>query len=179
MTYKIDFYDDLAEFINRLEKFDKDVSKALKADLRAGAGEVAGEARKRLASVGLPLHNWAYGWREQDREAGRNLIYSTSRANSQIMPVAYRARKGGATVAFGMYVVQKDPAASIFERAGSVSTVSKGTRGGSDTFNQNILNKFGGGPYPRILYPSYYAGMADARKRIEEAVKQAAWEVGL
>ncbi|CAB5217025.1 Bacteriophage HK97-gp10, putative tail-component [uncultured Caudovirales phage] len=179
MTYKIDFYDDLAEFINRLEKFDKDVSKTLKADLRAGAGEVAGEARKRIAAVGVPLSNWAYGWKEQDREDGRDLIYSIARANAQITPIAYRARKAGATVAFGMYVVQKNPAASIFELAGSKNAVSKGTRGGSSSFNENVLNKYGGGPYPRILYPSYYAGMKAAQAKIEEAVREAAWKVGL
>jgi hypothetical protein len=181
MAFQIDLYDDLAEFINRLEKFDKNVSKTLKADLRAGAGEVASEAKKRISSVGIPLSNWAYRWIEQDRSAdtARNLVYSVSKANSQIRPVQYRARKAGVTVAFGLYVIQKNPAASIFELAGSKNAVSKNTRGGSKTFNKNLLSKFGNGPYPRILYPSYYAGMQKAQARIIEAVKQAASEVGI
>ena len=180
MTFKIDLYDDIADFVNRLEKFDRDVSKELKKGLRTGAGFVASAAKSKVAMAGVPLSHWAYSWVEQDRtENVRNLLYSVSQAQGAIKPVAYRARKNGRTVAFGYYVKQMDPAASIFELAGSVNKVSKQSRGGSTTFNKNLLERYGDGPYPRILYPSYYAGMPAARALIEKAVADAARRVGL
>ena len=180
MAFKIELYDDIADFINRLEKFDQDVSKALKKELRAGAGFVASAAKSKISMAGMPLSHWAYSWVEQDRtENVRNLLYSISQAQGAIKPVAYRARKNGRTVAYGYYVKQMDPAASIFELAGSKNKVSKQSRGGSTTFNKNLLERYGDGPYPRILYPSYYAGMPAARALIEEAVAEAARRVGL
>jgi hypothetical protein len=173
---------DIAAFINRLEKFDKDTSKELKKGMKQGASHVVKEAKRRIDGINPtpPLSNWGYSWVEQDRtENVRNLRFDKARAKKGVKAAAYRARKRGATVAFGYQAVQKDPAASIFELAGSQSVVSKQSRGGSRTFNRNILSRFQAGPYPRILYPSYYVGIKDARREIEAALQKARRAVGL
>lgn len=177
--YQIEFEKDIASLINRLEKFDQDVSKELKKQLRLGANDVAYAARARVASIGVPLSNWGKSWHEQDRESGRQINYEAARASKQIRVRNYRVRNKGRVTAFGVQVVNMDPAASIFELAGSKNPYSRPGRGGSDTFNQNIINRFGKQRYPRILYPSYYAGIKSARAAIEEAVKEAARKVGL
>ena len=182
VSYDIDFYDDIAEFINRLEKFDQDVSKELKAGIKQGASFVVSAAKGLVPAT--PLSNWGRSWLEQDRQAGRQIAYNQAKAKQQVIAKAYRARARGTTVAYGYYVIQKNPAASIFELAGKENP--NGTpasrcdqaRPGSYTFNPNLLSKFGDGPYPRVLYPAYYAGMPKARIQIERAVKEAMLKVG-
>lgn len=181
-SLQLDMDSDIAAFINRLEKFDKDTSKELKKGMKQGASHVVKEAKRRIDGINPtpPLSNWGYSWVEQDRtENVRNLRFDKARAKKGVKAAAYRARKRGATVAFGYQAVQKDPAASIFELAGSQSVVSKQSRGGSRTFNRNILSRFQAGPYPRILYPSYYVGIKDARREIEAALQKARRAVGL
>lgn len=173
--YDIDVSGDIAAFINRLEKFDKDVSKALKAEMRKASGDVTSAARNQWGTIGTPLSGWAKGWNNN----GRDRTFSSSRAKSGVKVRTYRARKAGATVAFGYQVVQSDPAAAIFELAGTNNDDSRPGRGGSDTFNQNLINRFTRNPRPRVLYPSYYQGIATARKKIEQAVREAARKVGL
>lgn len=175
---QIEASSDVARFINRLEKFDKEVSKELKAGMRKGVGYVVKEARRRVPPT--PISNWAVSWIEQDRVAGRYLMYDQGAARSSIKAAAFRARRRGSTVGFGYQAIQKDPAASIFELAGSKNPArSKATRAGSWTFNPNILNRFQDGPYPRVLYPAYYAGIGDAREEIDKALQQARRRVGL
>jgi hypothetical protein len=173
----------IADFVNRLEKFDKDVSKELKAGMRKGVGYVVKEAQRRVPPT--PLRNWAVSWIEQDRANGRYLMYDQAAARRGIKAAAFRARKRGSTVGFGYQAVQKDPAASIFELAGSRNpgggpqSFKAAARGGSPTFNRNVLNKFGSGPYPRVLYPAYYAGISSARDEIDKALQEARRRVGL
>lgn len=174
-TFDINFYDNSAEFINRLEKFDPDVSKALKKEIRQASGDIVKASRSIWDSYGLPLHNWGYGW---NTSTGRDLVFHGSAAKGGVKARQYRARKAGVTVAYGYQVVQTNAAAAIFELAGSDNDESKDTRGGSNTFNQNLLNKYPNAPFPRVLYPSYYAGIGPARKRIEAAVQEAARKVG-
>lgn len=174
----------VATFINRLEKFDKEVSKELKKGMREGSKHVIKEAKRRLDAVkNPPLSNWGYSWVEQDRAAGRNLIYNKADAKRGLKVGTFRARKKGRTVGFGFQAIQKNPAASIFEMAGSDnpngSPRSRKTGRGSYTFNQNINRDFKRGPIPRILYPAYYAGMPEARKDIDAALQKARKRVGL
>jgi hypothetical protein len=172
---------DIAQFINRLEKFDKEVSKELKANMRKGAGYVVKEAQARIPST--PLSNWGLSWGEQDRQNGRQLVYNQAQAKRQVKVAAFRARRRGSTIGFGYQAVQKDPAASIFELAGSKNPNgterSRASGRGSYTFNQNILRAFGSGPYPRIMYPAYYAGITKSRAEIERALEVARRRVGL
>lgn len=180
---RVEASSDIAQFVNRLEKFDKDVSKELKAGMRKGVGYVVKEAQRRVPPT--PLRNWAVSWIEQDRSDARYLMYDQGAARRQIKAAAFRARKRGSTVGFGYQAIQKDPAASIFELAGSrnpggsPNAFKPTARGGSRTFNRNILRKFNNGPYPRVLYPAYYAGIKDAREEIDKALQQARRRVGL
>ena len=181
-SLQLEMDSDIAAFINRLEKFDKETSKELKKGMKQGAGYVIKEAKRRVDGISPtpPLSNWGYSWVEQDRtENVRNLRFDKARAKKGLKVAAYRTRKRGATVAFGYQAIQKDPAASIFEKAGGRNVVSKDTRGGSRMFNRNIMRRFGSGPYPRILYPSYYVGIKEARQEIEAALQEARKAVGL
>jgi hypothetical protein len=181
-SLKIEMESDIAAFINRLEKYDKATSKELKKGMREGVKYVVNAAKKRIDGITPtpPLSNWGYSWVEQDRtENVRNLVFQKSKAKSGVKPAAFRARRRGSTVGFGYQAVQKNPAASIFELAGSQNAVSKQSRAGSRTFNRNLLRRFGNGPYPRIMYPSYYDGIKEARAEIEQALQQARRAVGL
>lgn len=181
MPLQVEMSTDVAAFINRLEKFDKEVSKELKKNMRAGAKHVVDAAKQELGRVpNPPLSNWAYSWVEQDRtENVRNLAYSAAKARSGLKVATFRGRRRGATVAFGYQAVQKDPAASIFELAGSANATSKRTRAGSWTFNQNMNSRYKNWRIPRVLYSAYYIGMPKARDEMERALTQARRRVGL
>jgi hypothetical protein len=154
--------DGLAPFINRLEKFDKDISKALKKEMRAASATVSSNAKKRIS--GNPLSNWG-SW----RSGSRDLSFAPSEVRRGFSVATNRYRRSGATVAFGYDVVQKSTAGSIFETVGKLS---------GSTFVDQIVNRRGG-TRPRTLIPAYYAEMDQAQARIEEAVRNAEREVGL
>lgn len=184
---KIDMESDIADFINRLEKFDKDTSKGLKAAMKHGTTYVVKAAKARIDRIpNPPMSNWAYSWVEQDRSTSvRNLVWNSARAKSQVKPAAFRARRRGKTIAYGYQAVQKNPAASIYELAGSQNpgggpqAFKASARPGSYTFNRNLMGRVGAGPYPRILYPSYYDGIEEAREYIEDELQRARKRVGL
>jgi hypothetical protein len=161
---------DLAAFINRLEKFDGDVSKELKQRMRKASGLVAKDARSRQE---VPLSQWgAYRWIEQDRQSGRNLRYDLAAARRGIRVNTNRYRASGVTTAFGMSVVQRDAAGAIFELAGSKN--KSGHR-----FNNTLNRVLGSGPYPRSLFPAYYAVMPAVQDEIQSAIRDAERKVGL
>lgn len=165
----------LAPFVNRLEKFDKDVSKQLKKEMKQGANEVAKEARSLLSIVGNPMSQWAkYSWVEQDRPAAdaRNLQFSMPAAKKGIKVRSYRGRNRGVTTAFGYRVNQMNPAAAIFETAGSVD------KSGA-IFNTTMNRDHGGNRYPRILYRAYYVAMPKVEAKIRAAIRKAEKGVGL
>jgi hypothetical protein len=157
--------DGVGPFLSRLEKFDKDVAKTLKADMRKGAGEVAAAARKRLTAT--PLSNWG-PWNHN----GRDLGFVRAKAASGIKPAISRYRKGGRTVAVAYDVGQKSPGGAVFEGAGKGSTV----------FVRNIVGRWGARPSvrggKRTLLPAYYEGIGPAQKRIEKAIRDAERKVG-
>jgi hypothetical protein len=159
---------DIAAFINRLEKFDGDVSKELKQKMRKAAGLVAGSARSRQE---LPLSHWRYRWIEQDRASGRDLRYNVAQARRGIKVKTNRHRKSGVTIGFGMDVVQTDAAGAIYELAGSKN--DSGHR-----FNTILNRTQGAGPYPRTLFAAYYDQMPSALQQMEAAVRAAEARVG-
>jgi hypothetical protein len=152
--------DGLAPFINRLEKFDKDISKALKKEMRSAADSVAKTARG-MSPQGNALSNWGKWGGRTDFDAG------AVRKGFKVATNRYRRR--GVTVAFGYDVVQGNAAGAIFETVGKTS----GT-----PFVDSIVRKYGG-TRPRTLLPAYYAEIEQAQARIEEAVRNAEREVGL
>ena len=164
----------IAPFVNRLEKFDKDVSKTLKKEMRQGANQVAKEARSLIGAIGgNPLSGWGpWTSRTRGKQTERDLSFNVPAVKKGIKVQAYRGRFRGATVAFGYRVNQMNPGGAIYELAGSQN------RSG-DLFNSTLNNKRGSNRYPRIMYRAYYAGMGRAEAMIRDAIRKAEKKVGL
>jgi hypothetical protein len=164
----------IAPFINRLEKFDKDVSKTLKAEMRRGSNEVAKEARSLIGALGgNALSNWGtWSSAGRGRTDARDLSFSPAAAKRGIKVKSYRGRSRGVVTSFGYRVSQMNPGGAIYELAGSRN------RSG-DVFNSNLNSKRGSNRYPRIMYRAYYAGMSRAETIIRAAIRKAEKEVGL
>jgi hypothetical protein len=149
----------LAQNINFLETFNKDVAKILKKEIKAGANEVAKASRRRIPNAGLS--NWgAWTYSRDDRDLGfiggwvkRGIVVETN-----------RSRNRGATVAYGHRVVTKTPAGAIFELAGFASESPMAL----------AINKVHPtAKYPRTLFAAYYEAMPAALQKIEAAIEKA------
>jgi hypothetical protein len=164
----------IAPFVNRLEKFDKDVSKTLKKEMRQGANEVAKEARSLIGAIGgTPLSGWGpWTSRTKGKQTERDLSFNVPAVKKGIKVQSYRGRFRGATTSFGYRVNQMNPGGAIYELAGSQDK-------SGDLFNSNLNNKRGSNRYPRIMYRAYYAGMSRAETMIRAAIRKAEKEVGL
>lgn len=164
----------LASFVNRLEKFDQDVSKTLKAELKSASSVVAGRASGLQPNT--VLSNWGR-WIDSGTmpksTAGRDLSY----AKRGYKVKTNRYRNKGAVTSFGMDVESVGPGAGILEFVGSQNRTPK--------FSDPIVSRFGPVPkgsrgfMPRILLPAYYMGMSEAAQQIEAAVRAAEKKVGL
>jgi hypothetical protein len=164
----------LAASVDALEKFDSEVGKILKKEMRAGANEVAKAARKRIPNSGLS--NWGM-WTSE--ENGRDLGFIGSWVKRGIVVETKRSRNRGSTVALGYRVVTKSVAGAIYELAGGSTKGYRGRRlGGSQKFRQNIRDKNNNGPYPRTLFPAYYEAMPKAIEKIEAAIRKAEPAIG-
>jgi hypothetical protein len=166
----------IAPFINRLEKFDKDVSKELKKEMRSASDMVRKEAVSRVPSA--PLSGWGV-WQQN----GRDLDYEPGRVRKSYKTVTNRYRNLGVTVAFGYSVVTENAAAAIFEQAGAPQPKGNTTWRSSAQFRRYISNRHGVRPNikggKRVLFPSYYSVMPQVRDRITKAIREAERKVGL
>jgi hypothetical protein len=166
--------DNLAESVDALEKFDSKVGKILKKEMKAGANVVAKESRSLIPKDGLS--GWGQWTFARD---GRDLGFIGAWVKRGIVVQTERSRMSGITVAFGYRVVSKTAAGAIYELAGGSTKSYGGSRlGGSETFRQNVRSKHPNGPYPRTLFPAYYAGITKARKIIEDAIRKAEPSIG-
>lgn len=162
-------YDGLAPFINRLEKFDKDVSKDLKSEMRSAAGEVVGEAAGEV--TGVPISGWG-NW----TQGGRDLGYDPGAVKRGFKVAANRYRRRGVTTSFGYDVVQTNAGGNVFEVIGDKSRVS-GPQGSA--FVDSVVRASGRDRSPRTLYTAYYAVIGRVQARMQEAVESAMRKVGL
>lgn len=162
-------------FLNNLKKLDEDVAKALDTKMKQAARVVRKEASSLLGKQSPPLSNWGkYSWIEQDRDQGRDLQWQTGAARRGLSIGGPRSKKSGVFISYGVSVEQRNAQGAIFELAGGSSQPYRGRRGGgSMLMRQNLRNRRGDGPYPRTLYPAYYAGMGEAREMIERVVAEA------
>jgi hypothetical protein len=163
MSFKVDV-DGVGPLINQLERFDKDVAKVLKTEMRAGANEVAKAAREMIPESGL--RNWGAWTYSKD---GRDLGFIGSWVKRGITVSQQRNRQSGITIGFGYDVVTKTPAGSIYELAGSKS---------DEPMSRAMRKKHPVTNYPRTLFEAYYAGMPQAKAKIEAAIKKAEEKVG-
>jgi len=167
MASRVDI-EGLAPFINRLEKFDKDVSKELKKEMRGAASLVVAAAKARVTQQ--PLSNWGK-WIYTD---GRDLGFDVANVKRGFKSETVRSRNLGVTTKFGYKIVQKSPAGAIFEYAGSKTPGA--------LFNRSLLknnDRLIRGTQPRILARAYYDVIEDVRSRIRNAIDDAARKVGL
>lgn len=158
----------LAPFINRLEKFDKDVSKELKEGMKSGAGVVAKAAQSTVG--GMPISGWG-AWTNGSDDLG----YRPPKVKSGFKVATNRYRRRGVTTAFGYDVVQANAGGAVFEVIGDKSRTT-GARG--DQFVDAVVAGRPG-KTPRTLVPAYYEGFEQARARITAALKVAMRRVGM
>lgn len=166
--------DGLASLVNRLEKFDKDVSKTLKSELKSASSTVASQATGLQPSS--VLSNWG-AWTDAGvmpkSTPGRDLSYA--KRGYKVKTARYR--RGGVVTSFGMDVESVGAGAGIFEFVGSQNR--------TPGFTRPIVRRFGPVPrgsrgfMPRILLPAYYMGMNAAAERITAAIREAERKVGL
>lgn len=153
--------ENLSKTIDFLEKFNVDVGKVLKKELKSGANEVAKESRSLIPNDGL--RNWGQWTFSRD---GRDLGFIGAFVKRNIVVETQRTRNSGVTIGFGYRVVSRNAGGAIFELAGSVSK-DKGSMGFAVNDKHQTKN------YPRTLFPAYYAGMDKARQKIEAALEKA------
>lgn len=155
----------LAESVDALEKFDSEVGKILKKEMRAGANEVAKAARKKIPNSGLT--NWGAWTYSGD---GRDLGFIGGWVKRGIAVETKRSRSRGSTVALGYRVVSKSAAGAIFELAGSKNK--------SDGLGLAMSKNHRTNNYPRTLFPAYYEAMPKAIEKIEAAIRKAEPAIG-
>lgn len=159
--------DGLAPFINRLEKFDKDISKELKKEMRKAASDAVPAAR--AAYPPAPLLRKFGRWIEE--KSGRDLSYNTGAVQKGVYLKTDRKRLRGATVAFGYTVGQRNAVGKIVEWAGK--------RNPSDLFNRDIIRKYGKAEkMPRFAPAAYYEVVPEVRTRLDDIVAKAMRKVG-
>ena len=159
--------DGIAPLINRLEKFDKDVSKELKKEMRGAANKLVKDARGVYPSTGLT--NWG-PWMSVER--GRDLSYVAATARKSVKLQTTRKRLRSATVAFGYSAVQRNPGAALLETAGN--------REPNSPFNLAIQQRHGPPTgVPRYITRAYYSIAPQVRAEIEGFVQKAMRKVGL
>ena len=83
----------LAASVDALEKFDSEVGKILKKEMRAGANEVAKAARKRIPNSGLS--NWGM-WTSE--ENGRDLGFESASSAKELTDQIGLAISSGAAL---------------------------------------------------------------------------------
>jgi hypothetical protein len=168
--------DGVGPFVSRLEKFDKDVAKVLKREMKQASDLVRKEAVSRVPDN--PLSGWG-PW----MSGGRNLGYEKSRVRSSYKTTTDRYRRRGITVAYGYSVVTSDPAASIFETVGAKKAKGNTSWRSSSQFRRYVVNEYGRRPKvkggKRILLPSYYAVIGKVHERVKTAIRDAERKVGM
>lgn len=156
----------LAQNIDFLETFNKDVAKILRKEIKSGANEVAKASRSLIPKAGLS--NWGQwtedGSRGGKNTAGRDLGFIGSWVKRGIVVETTRSRNRGATVAYSQRVVTKTAAGAIYELAGSDS---ESPMARAMVYKHPVKN------YPRTLFPAYYKAMPIALKKIEAAIEKA------
>lgn len=149
----------LAANINFLEKFNEDVAKTLKKEMRAGANEVAKASRSLIPASAVS--NWG-AWTEG--KSGRDLGFIGAWVKRGVSVETERTRKSGVTVGYGYRVVNKTAAGAIYELAGSKS---------SNALGRGISKNAPVARFPRTLFAAYYMAMPAAERRIEAAIEKA------
>jgi hypothetical protein len=153
--------ENLAQTVDFLDTFNKDVAKVLKKEIKSGANEVAKASRSLIPNDGLS--NWGQWTFTRD---GRDLGFIGAFVKRGIVAESTRSRMSGISVSYGYRVVSKTAAGAIYELAGSKTT--------SEGMGLSMGKKHPTNTYPRTLFPAYYAAMPKVLKKVEAALEKAA-----
>ena len=167
--------DGVPELINRISKFDKEISKILNREVRQGADVVGAYARS-LVPSGNALSNWG-SYNEKTGRAGRVGVVSMSQGSRDlsfngssvargIKPQTVNSRRRGTVVGYKARVVITTAPGAIWSLAGS-----KNRRG--STFGPNLNGAFRDSRWPRALTPALHAKGPQAARLIEDAIDRA------
>ena len=155
---------DVNKKIDHLERFNADVAKTLKRDIKAGANLVAKESRSLIPDDGL--RNWGAWTYSRD---GRDLGFIGAWVKRGIVTEQQRTRMSGITVGIGYRVVSKTAAGAIYELAGSRS---------DEPMPRAMRKKRPVSNYPRTLFAAYYKAMPKVQEEIVAAIRKAEREAG-
>lgn len=153
--------------IARMRAFNKDVYKILQKDVRNAASVIANEAKSNVPDPALG--NWGnWGGRRSGgfRNTTRDRPYNAAQVTRSIRPQFRTSRRMMAVDVVVGRVVIADPAGAIFALAGSQNK-------SGHLFNTNLNDKYGAGPWPRLLGPAWTNNVDKVRSDIESAVDRA------
>ena len=151
------------KLLRELNAFDKDAQKVLRRDIRDAVDVIRDEAASSLPDQ--VLRNYGRWIAKKD---GRDLSWQVGSARSGLKKSASLKKSGGVYGVTGL-VVNKSPITAIFAVAGSRS---------SSPFSTKIRQRYGSGPWPRALGPSWRNNVDKVRNLIEDAIVKAADAIG-
>jgi len=165
--------------VDALSKFNKEIYKILQDDVRAAAGLVAEDAKRRFPDK--PISGWG-PWTLTTGTTGssgsitfetgsRDLSYDSGTVTRSVRPGARKARvRGVGTTGIRGIVSITSAGGAIFSTAGH--------RTPDSPFNRTIVSRFGN-DYPRALKPALFAKGPQAANMIDDALERAQARFGL
>jgi len=166
----------LGQFVARMKRFDEDTAKVLVSEIKVAVDGIYQAAGQTISSTGNPLSNWG-SWTERKRVGSRGAVTSSggtyTRDRSYSASDAKRGLKKSVRVInksehqdVVAIIKQMNPAAAIYELAGSRST-------SGHVFNANINKTHPAQRWPRVLGPAWADGRGKAEQLLTAAVKRA------
>jgi hypothetical protein len=180
--------DGAGRLVDALSKFNKEIYKILQDDVRAAAGLVAEDARRRTPAMVLYGGNGerrSNGWGtwtssgnnptkfgSRGTAAGRDLSYNEGRIDKSIRPGARKARvRGAGSVGIKGIVTMNDVGGQIWATAGAENDKDS-------QFNRDIIARWGS-DYPRGLKAALFAKGPEAGEMMDRAIERAEREFRL
>jgi hypothetical protein len=178
MTLEVD---GAGRLVDALSKFNKEIYKILQDDVRAAAGLVAEDARRRTPAMVLyggygerRSNGWGT-WTSSGNSptkfgsrgtgAGRDLSYNEGRIDGSIKVGARKARvRGAGSVGMKGIVTMNDVGGQIWATAGHENDRSQ--------FNKKIIDRYGS-DYPRGLKAALFAKGPEAGEMMDRAIERA------
>jgi len=166
----------LGQFVARMKRFDEDTAKVLVSEIKVAVDGIYRAAGQTISSTDNPLSNWG-SWTERKRVGSRGAVTSSGGTYTRDRSYSPSQAKRGLRKSVRVVnradhqdvlaiIKQMDPAAAIYELAGSKST-------SGHVFNANINKKHPAQRWPRVLGLAWADGNKRAGELIAQAVKRA------
>ena len=180
--------DGAGRLVDALSKFNKEIYKILQDDVRAAAGLVAEDAKRRTPAMVLYGGNGerrSNGWGtwtssgnnptkfgSRGTAPGRDLSYNEGRIDASIKAGARKARvRGAGSVGIKGIVTMNDVGGQIWATAGAENDKDS-------QFNRDIIARYGS-DYPRGLKAALFEKGPKAGEMIDRALERAQARFGL